>query len=97
MYVRTLPIFIQFDHRRKPVDTRDVTCVAFSGNQLVAELNDEFEFPDGSKKRVYLMVIAEYRGDLLVGERLYLDEKLAGLWSDALGADFFTLPGVTKL
>src|SRR6266536_2926981 len=47
-YERTLPIFIQFDHRRKKVDTREITCIAFTDNQLVAELNDDFEFPDGS-------------------------------------------------
>ena len=62
-----------------------------------AELNDDFLFPDGSRRRVYLMVIAEYRGDKIVGERLYLDEKLAGLYTDALGPDFAELPGVTRL
>ena len=67
MYERTLPIFIQFDYRRKAIDTRDITCVAFNDNQIVAELNDEFEFPDGSRQRVYLMVIAEFSGDLVVG------------------------------
>jgi hypothetical protein len=97
LYERTLPIFLQFDYRRKEVDTRDIKCVAFSDNQIAAELNDEFEFPDGSRKRVYLTVIAEFSGDLVVGERLYLDNKLAGLYEDALGEDFFALPGVAKL
>ncbi len=97
LYERTLPIFLQFDYRRKPVDTRDITCIAFSDNQLVAELNDEFEFPDGTRKRVYLMVIAEFSGDAIVGERLYLDHKLAGLYEDALGPDFFARQDVTKL
>jgi hypothetical protein len=97
MYERTLPVFIQFDHRRHEVDTREIKCVAFSNNQMAAELAADFVFPDGETRRVHLTCIAEFSGDKVVGERLYLDHKLAELYDQALGPDFFELPGVTKL
>ncbi len=97
MYERTLPIILQFDYRRKQVDVREIPCVAFSDNQLAAEMNDEIELPDGTRKRVYLMCVAEYSGDALVGERLYLDSTLARMYEDALGPDFFARRDVTKL
>jgi hypothetical protein len=96
-YERTLGFLNQFDHRGKEVDTREIVCVAFTGNQLVAELNEELELPNGTRKRVYLVTVVEYRGDKIVGERLYCDHVLAGLFDNALEEDFYSLPGVVRL
>src|SRR5262245_60206723 len=75
-YELTMPIVLQFDYRRKEVDTREITCAAFSDNQIASEVNSEFELPDGTTKRVHLMCIGEFRGDLMFGERIYSDHTL---------------------
>jgi hypothetical protein len=96
-YELTMPIVLQFDYRKKEVDTREIVCAAFSEYQVASEVNAEFEFPDGTTKRIHLMCVGEFSGDLMVGERLYCDHALAGLYDEVLGPGFYDLPGVTKL
>jgi hypothetical protein len=96
-YELTMPIVLQFDYRRKALDTREITCAAFSDNQIASEVNCEFDFPDGTTRRVYLMCVGEFRGGLMYGERIYCDQALAGLYDSVLGPDFYELPGVTRL
>jgi hypothetical protein len=96
-YELTMPIVLQFDYRRKAVDTREITCAAFSDNQIASEVNCEFDFPDGTTRRVHLMCIGEFRGDLMYGERIYCDHALAELYDSVLEPEFYELPGVTRL
>ena len=96
-YERTLWIFRQLDPRGKDVETRQVVSLGFGDTHLAAELSDEFEFPDGTRRRLQSLAVVEFRGDLLVGERLYFDLSLASLIDESLGEDFFARPDVTAV
>ncbi len=96
-YERTLWIFAQLDPRKKEVQTREIGSIAFGENHLAAVFSDEFEFPDGTRKRIQSLAVVEFRGDLMVGERLYFDYDLVGIIDESLGEDFFARPDVTEL
>jgi hypothetical protein len=94
-YERTLWIFRQLDSRAKDVETRRIISIGFGDTHLAAELSDDLEFPDGTRRRVQTLAVVEFRGDLMVGERLYFDHALASLIDQSLGEDFFARPDVT--
>jgi hypothetical protein len=96
-YERTLWMFRQLDYRPTGVDTRRVVSVAFGDSHLTAELNAEFTTRDGVRKRVQSIAVVEFQGELMVGERLYCDEALAGLFDESLGEDFYARPDVARI
>jgi hypothetical protein len=96
-YERTLWIFRQLDPRERELETRQVVSIAFGDTHLAAEFSDVFELPNGTTKRLQSIAVVQFQGDLLVGERLYLDHILGSLIDQSLGADFFARPDVTEL
>jgi hypothetical protein len=94
-YERTLHIYQQWD-QRKGQQTRKILSIAYGDCHMAVEVEDDFEFPNGARKRVQFMVAVEYRQDgKMYGERLYADQELAAVIDGALGADFFDRPDVT--
>jgi hypothetical protein len=94
-YERLLPIFRGLDPAGKDVPTREVVSIAFGEHHLAAELVDVFDLPDGTRRRLQSSAVVEFCGDLLLGERLYLDSALGALFEATLGEDFFARPDVS--
>jgi hypothetical protein len=71
--------------------------VAFSDRVRLAEDRLELRHPDGTVGAYRYASAIEFDGDRIVGERLYMDAGLAGIFEAALGSDFGELDGVTRL
>lgn len=52
---------------------------------------------DGSPVTCRSVAVMTFEGDLLAGERLYTDAKVARVMNEAFGADFGDVPGVSLL
>lgn len=91
-YRRTLPYF---QAREVHAEAR---IHALGPNTLLREAHMTVVLDGESVCTNYLAVIAvDPETDLITAERLYTDPVSAGLFAEALGDDFGTVPGVSKM
>jgi len=106
-----LPQFATDDRRRKATSAdefggqgarmmalaADMTGKFLPENQsrMFFELEMNYTPDSGPTRRFRFFQIVTFEGEKMVGERTYNDAECAALFDAALGADFFTLPGVT--
>ena len=94
MYVRLEPVTrLQVEK----LATRNIHYMAYGENQLAAEIDFEYPFPDGVTRLVRLASFLKYDGELLLGETLYADGLFARVLDDVVfDAKYLRMPGVTR-
>jgi len=98
MYERLVVSILPQLDTRKEVQTRDIKGFACGESALLAEIEDDFVFPDGSTKRIRMAATVHFDGEAIHGETTYLDADLATVFDSVLWTpDFIALPGVSKV
>jgi hypothetical protein len=70
--------------------------MTFGENYLVVEHLIDVNFPDGTNRTCPHIATFYFEDGKLLGERAYTDVHLAQVWSDVLGPEFMSLPGVSR-
>ncbi len=76
---------------------RQFRAIAFGKDCMVIEWASDHVLPDGVKKRCYFVAVIDYDGDKIVGERVYTCANAGVLRQNALGPDFASMEGVSKI
>lgn len=98
MYVRLCKSVLGRLDTRRPGADREMIAFATGKSQLLAEIEQNFTFPDGVTRRVRMYAVVGFEGDLLYGETTYSDQLLADhMDATVFDADFMKIPGVTRI
>lgn len=86
----------QLDPRKGP-DTHYIASSCVGEHVLIHEFSNLFVLPDGTSERCYTLAVVPFRGDSMVGERIYSDRHLSSMNERTFGVDFEARADVTLL
>ena len=93
-------VIAQVDPKRRitPAEESATYTRTFGDNTYGTEISGMFKLGDGPAQRCYFNAVIPFQDGKMVGERVWMDEKLSAFFVSALeeDPDFFNLPGVER-
>lgn len=93
-------VIAQVDPKRRvtPAEESLTFTRTFGENSYGTELSGMFKLGDGEAQRCYFNAVIPFQDGKMVGERVWMDQKLSDFFVAGLEADgsFFDLPGVER-
>jgi ketosteroid isomerase-like protein len=96
MYERIEPLIAAMAAAIKS-GARAMHFVTSGENQIAAEVEFPYAFPDGAIRKVRIAAFVDFEDGKMVGETQYVDQYLAAELDRLLGRDFLEVTGVSTI